>query len=66
MQPITSKQNITDNSKSGTTSALDSNYNKNLPSQKYFTNQELNNLTKVGKGPLPPTLKPRPPSGARK
>ena len=39
----------------------DSNYKGNLPSQKYFTPQELNNLGRVGKTPL----FPRPASGIR-
>lgn len=35
------------------TKPVDSNYKGSLPSQKYFTPQELANLTKVGKLPLP-------------
>ena len=41
---------------------LNSNYNGQLPSQKYFTPQELNGLSRVGKGPLP---KNRPPSATK-
>lgn len=42
--------------------AMDSNYKGSLPSQKYFTPQELSNLGRLGKQPLFPQ---RPPSAKK-